>query len=38
MQYVIWGLLIVFCLIPVIIAQCILNHDEKCKKKGGKRT
>ena len=29
MQYVIWVLLAIFCLIPPVVAQMLLKHEEK---------
>ena len=29
MQYVIWVLLAIFCLIPPVVAQKLLSHEEK---------
>lgn len=29
MQYVIWLLLLIFCLIPPVVAQCLLKYEEK---------
>ena len=34
MKYlVIWGLLVVFCLIPPIVAQILIKNEEKYEKK-----
>lgn len=38
MQYVIWLLLVIFCLIPPLVARILLKHnevDEEFKKWGG---
>lgn len=37
MQYVIYLLLAVFCLMPVVVAQIVLKHDEKENAKGDDR-
>ncbi len=35
MQYVIWILLVVFCLLPAVIAQGVLKHDQRVEREKG---
>ncbi len=37
MQFVIWGLLVVFCLCPVIVASVISSKEDKDLAEGGHR-